>query len=67
MDKGKLVSDLLKEIRKKYNLSQFQLSEILKTDQRTISYLENIKAPISLGMLKRLAEKFNLNVDHLMD
>jgi transcriptional regulator with XRE-family HTH domain len=67
MDKGKLVSDLLKEIRKKYNLSQFQLSEILQTDQRTISYLENIKAPISLGMLKRLAEKFNLNVDHLMD
>lgn len=58
-------SERLKELRKKYNLNQTELANILNVGQRQISYYENGRGIPPLPFLIRLSNYFGVSLDYL--
>lgn len=57
----------LKQLRKKYHLTQKELAKKLGTTQRNISYYEcGVHSP-DIYMLKRIAELFNVSIESLYE
>ena len=56
----------IKEIRKKNNLTQVELSEILNTSQSTISAYESGETLILTAFALQICKKFNVSLDYLM-
>lgn len=58
-------SERLKELRKKYNLNQAEIANILNVGQRQISYYENDRDIPPLPALIRLSNYFGVSLDYL--
>lgn len=56
----------LKELRKKYGLTQKSLADILLIDNSSISKYENDKAIPENELLQRIADFFSVSVDYLL-
>lgn len=56
----------LKELRKGKALTQVEVAEYLKVDQKTYSNYENKKTEPTLEVLSKLADLFNLSIDELV-
>lgn len=56
----------LKILRKKYNLTQWQLANAVKVSQYTIESLETGRRCTSIDLLIRLAKFFNVSTDYLL-
>ena len=62
-----LLSERLKELRRKHNLSQEEMSRIMETSQRAYSYYEHgERHPRNSDVLLKVAERFNVSVDWLI-
>ncbi len=59
-------SKALKELRKKYNLSQKELAKELKVAPSTISMYEKGKRSPNDGLLKKIATYFDVSTDYLL-
>lgn len=57
---------ILKEIRKKYGLSQTELAKITKTSQKTISNYENGSTEPDIKTITYLADYFHTTIDNLV-
>ena len=57
----------LKEIRKKFGLSQEQLAEIMNVSRQAITKWENDTGLPDVSNLQELSKVFNLTVDYLLD
>lgn len=58
----------IKELRKKYNLTQEKLSELSSIDCRHIQYLESKKPnDAKLTTLNKLAKAFKMSLSELLD
>ena len=60
------VPNILKELRKSRNLTQFQLSQILKIGQATIAGYENGSREPHINSLIAYANFFECSVDYLL-
>ena len=58
---------LLKEIRKRYGLSQTDLAKITNTSQKTISNYENGNTEPDIKTIKLLADHFHVTIDNLVN
>ena len=58
---------MIKEYRKKYNLSQEQLAEICNVDRTYIGRIENLKRKPNLGTAYMIIKALNLDVNALFD
>lgn len=58
---------LLKEIRKRYGLSQTELAKITNTSQKTISNYENGNTEPDIKTIKLLADHFHVTIDNLVN
>lgn len=56
----------LKTLRKSASMTQKQLADILKVDQRTVSAWENEICEPSFNMLRRLCEIFDESFDDML-
>jgi len=61
-----LLGERIKELRKEAGWSQGELAEKVGTDARQISRYENGRITPSLDAIVRIAEVFNVSVDHLV-
>ena len=61
------IGTLIKSLRKKHNLTQQQLADMLNITQAPISRWENGEREISLPMMRRIAEVFKLSFSDFMD
>jgi transcriptional regulator with XRE-family HTH domain len=59
---GILEGHFIKEKRKELGLTQLQLAEELKISHAPIYHLENGKESISLGKLRKIADRLDLEV-----
>jgi transcriptional regulator with XRE-family HTH domain len=57
----KIISANIKKFRKQSQLSQEDLAEKLGCSREFVSRIENLKEKISLKMLLKLSEVFNVN------
>lgn len=62
-----LLSERIKEERKKAQLSQEQLADKVGVSRQTIYKWENDQAMPDLKNLKKLAETFNVSVENMLD
>ena len=60
------IPNILKELRKSRNLTQFQLSQILKIGQATIAGYENGSREPHINSLIAYADFFECSVDYLL-
>ena len=58
---------MIKEYRKKYNISQEQLAEICNVDRTYIRRIENLKRKLKLGTAYMIIKALNLDVNVLFD
>lgn len=63
---SKLISDRIKEIRLKNNLTQNQLAKLLNTSQSTISSYENGKTIILTAFLYEICRKLKVSADYII-
>lgn len=56
----------IKELRKRYSMSQADLALILSVTQRTLSRYEMGKREPSINMLIALANYFDVTIDYLV-
>ncbi len=61
----KVIGSRLQTIRKKFNLTQTDLAEMLNTSQSTISAYENGKTIILTAFALEIVEKYNISLDWL--
>ena len=61
------IGTLIKSLREKHNLTQQQLADMLNITQAPISRWENGEREISLPMMRRIAEVFNLSFTDFID
>lgn len=66
MNQEKL-SNIIKEIRKKNNLTQKQLAEKLNVTYQAVSKWENGKNFPDIAILKKISEEFNIDISLLLD
>lgn len=57
--------DIIKELRKKNNLKQKDLCQILNITQPTLSNYENNRRTPDVKMLIKIANYFNVSIDYL--
>lgn len=63
----KLLGLRIKQLRKKNNLTQFELGEKINIDQRQIAYIEGGNCFPSLKTLKKLSDVFDCQMKDLFD
>ena len=63
----KIISSNLKKLRKKSKLSQEEFAEKINCSREFISRVENRKEKVSLKMLLKLSEIFNINPTYFFD
>ena len=56
----------LKELRKEYELTQFQLAKELNVSKQNISDWENGKSETSFELLIKIAKFFKVSIDYLL-
>lgn len=61
----KLIGNRIIELRKKYNLTQQQLADVLNTSHSTISAYENGKTLILTAFAYQICLKYNVSMDWL--
>ena len=62
-----MFSDVLKQLRKRYDMTQGDLSNALKISRSTIAMYEtNVRMP-DHEMMKRISELFNVSMDYLYE
>ena len=61
------LGEKIKEIRKNKNISQEQLSNMLKVNRNYLSRIETGKSDPNSVILKQLAEIFNIDLNTLLD
>ena len=64
---GKIVAVNIKKLREKQGLTQEQLGDYLGISKEQVSYIENLKRPIDVIKLKKIADLFGVQVDDLMN
>lgn len=57
----------LKQLRKKKNLTQFQLGELINIDQRQVAYIEGGNCFPSLTTLKKYTDVFECEIKELFN
>ena len=57
----------IKQLRKKRNLTQFALGELIDIDQRQVAHIEGGNSFPSLKTLKKFADVFNCQIKELFD
>lgn len=62
-----MFGDVIKNLRKSYNLNQVQLAENLGVSKQTISNWENNNILPSIEMLISIAEYFSVSTDYLLE
>lgn len=62
-----LFGDRLKELRKKRNLTQEEISEICQVAKQTISNWENNITQPPFDIVKKLAQYFGVTIDYLLN
>lgn len=60
-----IIGKRLKEVRKKYKITQQELAEFLNTTQSTISAYENGKTTLLTAFAIQIVEKYDLSLDWL--
>jgi len=63
---GKIVAKNIKSLRERRGLTQEQLGDYLDISKEQVSYIENLKRPIDVIKLKKVADLFGVQVDDLM-
>ena len=62
-----MFSDVLKQLRKRHNMTQGDLSNALKISRSTIAMYEtNVRMP-DHELMKRISELFNVSMDYLYE
>lgn len=61
-----MINEKLSYLRKKRNISQKELADLLKVAPSTISMYENGKRTPNEEVLKRIAGIFNVSIDYLL-
>lgn len=61
------MSIILKEIRKRHNLTQAELAEKVGVSRSAIAQIESFKNSISLELAKRISETFNVSINNILD
>ncbi len=62
-----MFSDVLKQLRKRHDMTQGDLSNALKISRSTIAMYEtNVRMP-DHDMMKRISELFNVSMDYLYE
>lgn len=61
-----MLKDILKSMREERNLTQKELSKILKVSQQTIGSWETGRTEPNNATLKKIAEFFNVSVDYIL-
>lgn len=56
----------IKELREKFNISQKKLAEELNVSQVAVNHWENGKRDISMIMIEKIADYFNVSPSYLM-
>jgi transcriptional regulator with XRE-family HTH domain len=64
---GKIVAVNIKKLREKQGYTQEQLGDYLGISKEQVSYIENLKRPIDVIKLKKIADLFGIQVDDLMN
>lgn len=62
-----MFGDRIKNLRQSYNLSQVQLAEQLGVSKQTVSNWENNNILPSIEMLVKIAHRFSVCTDHLLE
>lgn len=66
-DIGKIVAVNIKKLREIQGFTQEQLGDYLGITKEQVSYIENLKRPIDVIKLKKVADLFRVRVDDLMN
>ena len=64
---GEIVARNIKMLREREGLTQEQLGDYLGISKEQVSYIENLKRPIDVIKLKKIADLFGVQVDDLMN
>ena len=56
----------LKKLRKKYNISQQQLADVVGVSQQSINKYENHNIEPDIETLKTMADFFNTSIDYIV-
>ena len=59
-------SFIIKDLRKKNNLTQSELASLLGVTFQAVSKWENGKSIPDILLLKQISEKFNVDLDYLL-
>lgn len=60
------ITEALKRFRKKYNLSQKDIADILDVTPQNVYRLEKVNSAISAEAVVKLADAFNISADYLL-
>ena len=63
----KIISSQIKKLRKKEKLSQEEFAEKINCSREFVSKVENLKERVSLKMLLKLSQLFNINPKYFFD
>ena len=63
----KIISSNIKKLRKNAKLSQEEFAEKLNCSREFMSRVENLKEKVSLKMLLKLSENFNITPNYFFD
>ena len=61
------IGKLIKDIRKKYNLTQAQLAEKYGVTYQAVSKWENGKNIPDVSLLKQISEDFEIDINDILD
>ncbi len=64
---GEIVARNIKSLREREGLTQEQLGGYLGISKEQVNYIENLKRPIDVIKLKKVADLFRVQVDDLMN
>ncbi len=67
MDKKYYIGEKIKELRKKYNLTQEKFSEQIGIEPPSLSNIENGKSYPSMATVLQIMEKFNITPDEFFN
>lgn len=63
----KIISSQIKKLRKKEKLSQEEFAEKINCSREFVSRIENLKERVSLKMLLKLSQLFNISPKYFFD